>query len=252
MTPTSEINYLVAREKNPQAKRINDLRALNRLQYLVSVGLLTVHDGKAFYVGNHEKTRKEFLQDSEAKAKEKKTKDRYAFLPDEVKAVEGRISAALKTQAGISACEVGVDDTYQTMGGVLENVPQLAIAAFKGKKPFELGALVPKLLMTNIGLGKGAEVTVVVNPAPTAEEEEESLPAAPNEDLLYELEETQHIKMVTERYAGSILTVLKEAIALLSPGDQASFNKTVTEIQSNYQESISAMVSDNAVSGQPE
>jgi len=107
---------------------------------------------------------------------------RAAFLDPPQMAAESAIGKVLETPEAKEAIRRGAEFTYRTLGGVLEDQPQKAIAAFHKCSIREVQTLLSKMIFKVIGLGEGISVQVIqgtsteVRPHFEEREEEQEAP----------------------------------------------------------------------------
>lgn len=169
MTRSCDVATLLARKKDPRAGEIQVQQAKNRTEFLVGKSLLyRKEDGLVYYEMSDTKTRNEFLDEAEKKLQQAKKESkaplkvtRVAYLDAPHTQREIAITEILKTPEAKEAIEKNAKQTFRTLGGVLENQPQTAVASLKGKNPREMLATLAKIIYKVIGQGEKVEVTVV-------------------------------------------------------------------------------------------
>jgi hypothetical protein len=192
MTRTSDVSGLLARMKNPNAPLIAQQQARNRTQYLLAKNILQQVGEGIFYPFDGVKTRNDYLSEADEalkKAKkagtapDKATRDGY--LHEQALRIETQIRNVFQTPEGIEARDRGIDLTFRTRGGILENEEQTAIPGAAGKSLRELHPHLCRMIYKVVGKGEGITVNQMVNgnpedspfgrKDPTEEEEEEPM-----------------------------------------------------------------------------
>lgn len=257
MTRTCDVTTLLARKKDPRQGEIQVQQNKNRTELLITKGHLVKKGEDVYYKDHLEHTRNEFLDAAEKKLnvakKEQKAPPkatRAAYLEPNQMAAETAIQEFLKTPEAVSAIKKNAEQTFRTRGGVLEDQPQLAIAALKGKTLREVQATLTKLVYQTIGLGQNVTVTVVTgNTNPPTRQDSDS---EEEEDVDYQSE----IQRLTGLLADASATLaqihiacnaLQTSVDSVAPGQTKSVAQHTREVMTEVIHNMGTLVNNTNV-----